>query len=475
MATTSSTSASTSTSSSSLGSLNFGSGSALDLDGYYSKLQEAENTKLSAYDTKKNSVQTKISAYSTLKGSLDSMKGLATVMASTDFQKSATATTSANAYIPKATDNTASGTYDIKVNQLASNQSSASTAVADKTAKLGSGSLSITMGNNSAVSVNVANGSLEGVRDAINSAKDDSGNALGVTAAIVTDSKGSYLTLTSKESGEANAFSISATGDSGLTDVVSGITPKVEARNAKLTVNGVDLETTSNQVSNVIPGLELTLSSVSTTSEKTTVNNDTSTWSEGMTQFVNSYNNFLSTVNGLTQYSTDDNAESGALVGDSGARTVRSQMKGLMSNEMLASLKDFGVTAVSLDKTNASRPAGSLQIDSTKLSQALTTNPDGFKKLMVGEGGKSGLMGQISSKVDDLEDSKMGVITTNTNTLNEKVDNITSQKERATTASDYRMKMYKQNFTKLVQFKTTMDAQIESLKAQFKSLNGSSD
>lgn len=474
MATTTSTTSSTSTSSG-LGSLNFGSGASLDLDSYYSQLEAAEQSKLTTYDTQTSSIETKLSAYSTIQSSLDALKSQAESLTADNFQKSATATTSAVSYIPKATDNSVSGTYDIQVNHLATSQSNASQAVSDKTSSLGSGTLTLQQGSGEAVSISVTDASLEGVRDAINSAKDSSGNKLNVSAAIVTSQDGSaYLTVASKSTGSDNAFTLGATGDSGLTDVISNMSVKKEASNAQFSINGVDVESSSNTVTNAVPGLELTLSSVSTAPETTTVAINTDDWTTGITNFVSSYNSFLSTMSSLTQYSSSDSTDSGSLAGDSGARTIKNQIKTLLSNENLSSLKEFGITAISLSKTSSTKPAGTLEIDSSKLKAALTSNPDGFQKVLVGDDGKSGIMNQVISKVDDIENSTTGVLTTNTKTLNDKVSSIATQKERATTASEYRLKMYKQSFAKLVQFKTTMDAQLESIKSQFEALNSSS-
>ena len=474
MATTSSTTSSTATSSG-LGSLNFGSGASLDLDKYYSQLETAEQSKLTTYDTQKSSAETKISAYSTIKSSLDALKSQASAMTESNFQKSAVATVASNAaYTATATDNSIAGTYDIQVKNLATTQSSASLAVDNKTTKLGSGTITLNQ-NGKDYSIAISSASLEGVRDAINAAKDSSGNKLGVSAAIISDESGSaYLTLNSTKTGASGEFTVSATGDTGLTDVISNMSTKKKATNAEFTINGVTVESASNTVTNAVPGLELTLASVSSSPETLTVSNNTSDWASSVSNFVSSYNSFLTTVNSLTKYDTDDSSNSGALAGDSGARTIRSQVKELLSNENLASLKDFGITAVSLDKTSTSTPAGSLQIDSTKLNKALLDNPDGFKKVLMGSDGKSGIMNQVSAKVDEIENSKTGILTTNTNSLNEKVKNIESQKTRATTASEYRLKMYKQSFTKLVKFKTSMDTQLESIKAQFEALKKSS-
>lgn len=473
MATTSSTTSSTPTTNG-LGSLNFGSGASLDLDKYYSQLEKAEQSKLTTYDKQKTSVETKISGYSAIKNSLDALNNQAKALTADNFKKSAMATSSAVSYIARATDNSISGTYDVQVKQLATTQSNASEKIADKSSTLGSGTITLQQGKGSALSIPVADASLEGVRNAINSAKDSKGNKLDISAAVISNSDGSsYLTVSSTATGADNAFSISATGDSGLSDVFANMSVKREANNAKFSVNGVDLEASSNNVTEAVPGLQLTLSSVSTAPETTTVETNTNDWAAGITNFVSTYNSFLSTMSNLTRYNSKDTDNAGALVGDSGARAIRSQIKTLLSNDNLAKLKDFGITAVDLSKTSITKPAGTLEVDASKLLKALATNPDGFKEALAAPDGKSGIMNQVSAKVDELENSKTGILTTSTKSLNDKATAITSQKERATKACDYRLKMYKQSFTKLVKFRTMMDTQVDSLKSQFDALNKS--
>lgn len=456
-----------------LGSLNFGSGVG-DLDNVYSQLEAAENKKLTTYDTQKNSVETKISAYSTIKNSLDSLKSQASALTESNFQKSAVATVASDAaYTATATDNSIAGTYDIQVNRLATSQSTASLKVDDKTSKLGSGTITLTQDGKD-YSVAIKDTSLEGVRNAINAARDSDGNKLGVSAAVVSDDNGgAYLTLNSTKTGKAGSFSVSATGDSGLTNVISNMSTKKTANNAEFTINGVTIESASNSVTNAVPGLELTLASVSKSPETLTVSNNTNDWANGVSNFVTSYNNFLKTTKELTRFDSEheENKDNGVLIGDSGVRTIKSQMKDVLSNQNLAALKDFGITAAPFSSFGET-PAGTLQIDSAKLNKALTDNPDGFKRVLMGADGKSGIMNQVVAKVNDFEDSKKGILTTNTDSLKGKSKHIDKQKERAAAASKYRLKAYKRDFIKLSKFQNTMDAQLKNIKSQFKALKG---
>lgn len=465
-----------------LGSLSFGSGAAFELDQTYAQMEKAENSKLKTYDTQKESVETKLSAYSTLKGSLEALKSQAEALSPSNLQKSASATTSAVAYIPKATDSSISGTYDIQVNQLATTQSNVSAKINDKTSKLGSGSISLQQGSDAAVSVPIKNASLEGVRDAINAAKDSNGNRLNIAAVVLSDEKGgSYLSVSSTKTGARSAFTLSATGDSGLTDVISNMSVKKEAANAKFSINSVDLEANSNVVTSAVPGLELTLSSVSTKPETTTVGNNIDEWASSIANFARSYNSFLTTVSGLTKYEAPstfnkgvfDTSKSGALLGDPGSRTILNQVKHLMSGSNLAALKDFGITTIDFSKANATTPVGSLQVDFNKLTQSVANNPEGIKKVLSGNGGKNGLMSQVVAKVDELENEKSGLLTISTKSLDDKAKNITKQKERATETIESRLKAYKQSLIRLVKFRTSIDQQMKGIESQFETMRKS--
>ncbi len=109
-----------------------------------------------------------------------------------------------------AAEDAALGNYSLSVKALAQNHQIASQGYSEQeAAALGTGTIAITVGDGSTktISIDSANGSLEGIRRAINSAK------IGVTASVINDgsSSNSYrLMLSSDKTGEKNKITVAA-------------------------------------------------------------------------------------------------------------------------------------------------------------------------------------------------------------------------------------------------------------------------
>ena len=126
-------------------------------------------------------------------------------------------------------------------------------------------------------SLTVATGAtLEGLRDLINS---DSSNP-GVTATILYDGSAYRLVLTGDDTGSTNTITI----DSGTTLDGTGstvdfrsttFTQTKTASDAKFSVDGVNITRSSNNISDVINGVTITLKKDATSSETLSVTNDT--------------------------------------------------------------------------------------------------------------------------------------------------------------------------------------------------------
>ncbi|MFX6803678.1 flagellar filament capping protein FliD, partial [Acinetobacter baumannii] len=86
-----------------------------------------------------------------------------------------------------------------------------------------------------------------------------------------------HLVLTPTGSSATAAVSLTGSGDySGLT--MSGMGQLLKAQDAKLSIDGVAVTSTSNKVENAISGVTLNLAKVTTSSDNFTLNisNDTS-------------------------------------------------------------------------------------------------------------------------------------------------------------------------------------------------------
>ena len=124
----------------------------------------------------------------------------------------------------------------------------------------------------------------------------DNKSTLGFTAQTVENSDGTYnLELTSNTSDSAGTLTV----NSALIDskTALGYTSAVTGSNASLTVDGVSLTSTSNTVTNLIPGVTFQLLSTSSTAVQVVIGNYNSGVESTLEQFVSDYNSLVSAIN----------------------------------------------------------------------------------------------------------------------------------------------------------------------------------
>ncbi|OWR00308.1 flagellar filament capping protein FliD [Sphingopyxis witflariensis] len=147
----------------------------------------------------------------------------------------------------------------VVVNQLARAQSTYTGVVADRTAAIGTGTMTLTVGGVAkTITIDAANNSLDGLANAINA------SGSGVTASIIAD-EGGHRMILKGASGEANAFTLTADAgaEPGLATLGygpgGGMTLGQGAANAQFTIDGVAFSRASNIIDDVVPGMSLTL------------------------------------------------------------------------------------------------------------------------------------------------------------------------------------------------------------------------
>ncbi len=163
-----------------------------------------------------------------------------------------------------ASNNTLAGIRDA-INAGAKKQNSIAAAeFAGASDVVGTGTMTFSVGANTPFSLNVdsSNNTLAGLRDAINEA---TGNDGGVTASIIQVNNStntgtvSKLVLTAKDTGQANAFSVSVSGDAGLSRLDSSISTNYTGTAAQDAIEGV-----TASIINVDDGYKLVLTAKDT-------------------------------------------------------------------------------------------------------------------------------------------------------------------------------------------------------------------
>ena len=455
-----------------------GIGSGLQLADILDSLTKAEKEQLTPISKQQSSYTAKLSAYGTLKSSLEAFQTANTALNKADLFTATSTASSTTAFSATTSGSAIAGKYTVSVSQLAqaqtlttkNTQADTKTAIATTDSKI-----TFTAGNGKkpvTVDISAANSSLTGIRDAINKAD------AGVTASIINVGNGQYrLSITSTETGADNAVSISVSGDSALqsfmgyngtsTDASNGMTESVTAQNAKLKVNNVDIENSSNTISDALEDITLNLNDVTSGNQTLTISKDTSKASTTIKAWVDAYNTLQDSFAALTKYTAVDvgstqDANNGALLGDSTLRTIQTQLKTMLSTSVggtaYKTLSQVGITS--------DPSTGKLQLDNTKLQTALTNNSQAVKDLVVGDGKTTGITTNMATHMTDWLSSK-GIIQAAKDGVSKTLNKLTDQYNAVSDRIDATVAQYKAQFTQLDIMMTSLNNTSSYLTQQF--------
>lgn len=366
----------------------------LDVQGLVSQLMTLERQPIDKLNTQVNNYQTKISSFGTLSSLVSSLQTSLQTLSS-NFEGYTATPSDAGVFSSAATNQAAAGSYTLDVANLARAQSLVATGQTSSTAAIGDGtpttitfdfgtisggtltagaysgaSFATNGSGTKTVTIDGTNNTLQGIRDAINTAK------IGVTASIVNDGSGTpyRLVLNSEKSGVSNSLKITTSGGDGTIDALLANDPEgvqhlnqtAAAQNANFTVNGIAVTSASNTVTDAIQGVTLTLSKPTTTQANLTVTRDTAAVKTAVTGFVDAYNALVNQLKSRSAYGSSDSANKPALAGDGTVRLMLDQLRGVLSTGTsggtLTSMAEVGITT---------KADGSLKLDTAKLNSAM--------------------------------------------------------------------------------------------------------
>jgi flagellar hook-associated protein 2 len=280
--------------------LSFGSptsGTGFDVSSTVSQivanLQNVETpwkTQLSALESQDTVISSLGTLFSNLSNDLSQLTDFQGVLA----QKEGSSSNENVLELTAASSSAAAGTHTVLVNSLAQTSSGYLNEITNSSDAL-SGSITVQAGSGTAqtITLNSSNDTLAGLAAAINS------SSAGITASVLTDATGSRLSLVSGTSGASGNIAVSANSivDTSNANAALAYNVAVPGANASLTVDGVDLTSASNTVSNLIPGVTFQLLSSSTTPVQVVIGNDNAGVESTVNQFVTDYNSLISALN----------------------------------------------------------------------------------------------------------------------------------------------------------------------------------
>lgn len=340
---------------------------------YLTDKQIQAQSKMAGFDLLSN-------ALNTIKSNLDSFRSTSTFNALTASSSDSTAL--GVSLSGKAT----AGSYEVVVSQRAQAQTLASLGVSSKYAALGEGTLSLTVGGSTkSITVDSSNNTLEGLKGAINAA------GLPVNASIVNDGSGYRLVLASQQTGAANNITISTldsdgndTDATGLSQFAFGsgtnnMVQTIAAQDAAFSVNGLSLTSATNSVTGVIDGISLNLNKAQPgVPVSVSINADTASVVDKVQGFVDDMNAMRDVIKYLGSFSKDpEDPTKGSLRGEQGLRSLENNLRSFMQFRS----SDTGAIQTMADIGIKSNLDGTYSLDSTKLTAALSSNPDAVGNL----------------------------------------------------------------------------------------------
>lgn len=455
-----------------------GIGSGIDINSMVTQLVDLERAPLKDMQSDATKLQTKVSSYGKIQSLFSAVQDTSNKLAGTSLWTQVTAKSAETTSVAvTASGAAATGSYSVSVGRLAAAQTAVSTArLASTTDLTGSGTMTVEIGSWDAgqtaftaktgttpLAITVtATDTLATLRDKINAA------GAGVSASIVTDASGSRLAIRSSETGLENGFRIGVADDDGAADAAglsrfafdpssgaSQMTQSQAASNALATINGIDVESSSNVLSTAVDGLTFQLGKLTTDPIDVTVTTDTEAINKAITDFAKAYSDLSTYLMDQTKYDAASKT-GGPLQGDSTATGLLARLRAGLNQPSSASatfprLSDLGLQL---------QRDGTLQVNQTKVTAALSNltetrrafsaydtldeNNNGFAK-------RYSLLSQNILGVD-------GAVTTRTEGLRKQITNNSDKQTRLNDRVDAYQK-------RLVQQFTAMDSNLSKLNA----------
>lgn len=395
MTTTSTTTGSVSTSSST--SYISGTISGLDTDALIEAAVAQKTARADTIDLKVTANEAKITAYETLEDLLTAISDSMADLKSTTYSSLSTAS---NAFDTKTAYLTASdgedateviavsaessavaASYEIAVEQLAKAMKVASSAHDSTTALGQAGDLTLGVAGGTTATIAVtADMTLQDLADAINAQSDTT----GVSATMLKVATGSYQLVLSAADTNVDIELSDASGVAeaiGLTDSAGDFATVLQASQpAIITVDGIEVTSSSNELTDTVSGLSISLLQTTTTGQSITldIEADYADIKTAITDFIDAYNALRAfVVTNQTVGSDGTVAEDAVLFADSILRTVAKQLSSLLgddvpsSDDTVASLLDMGITLNSANELELS--------DETTLDNLLLSNLDSLE------------------------------------------------------------------------------------------------
>ncbi len=461
-------------------SIQFGGlATGLDTNSIISQLMRLERMPINQLEADKKWMNNRLAAFTELNSRMNSFLDSIENLGNSDTLKKRSINLSSENHLTASVSSTAMvGTsYQIEVKTLAQVQKSVSqTGFADKESNsFKTGSIQITVGTDvHTIAITDQNNSLTGIMEAVNAAN------TGVKAAIINDGSNTgtpptpyRLVLTGEN--VATDFSLDGSGLTGGTgtdilgvfDAPGGtINPPVQAATrANLMIDGIEIFSDSNTLTEAIPGVTLDLIQAElgvTTNLNITL--DKGAIKSTIKDFAEGYNKVIGFI---TSQSVIDGEGGGVLNGDSGINTIKRRLQ----NMLTAPHDNSGIfTALSQLGFETQRD-GTLTVNDGILSQAVDKNLGSVISLLSEENGKDGIAAKFQEYLGSMTSASTGMLQGRQTSINSSIERMDERIISIEMRLEQREKTLRAKFSAMEQLVSVMNAQSSFLSQQMHSIS----
>jgi flagellar hook-associated protein 2 len=316
-----------------------------------------------------------------------------------------------------------SGEWELEVTQLAQKPGAMTNGFPDKDkTQIGVGYLRFeTPNGKKEVYINKDNSTLQGVANMINQSGD------GLRAMIVddrSDKDNPYkMIVTGLKTGDDMQVKFpSIYMLDGDQDIV--FDKSLPAKNAKVKVDGFEIELPENKISDLIPGASLNIKKADPGHPiRINIKEDTEAVGGKIKSFVDALNGslaFIQAQHRLTK-GPDGNQHLGPLGGDGMIRQIESSLRGLVLDPQMGT----GSTIRRLDELGIEfNRNGTLEFNQQKFNKILNTNPENVAKFFRGDGVKVGMVPVVQRTIQSMVDNAYGPISNRKRSIQSKIKSI---------------------------------------------------
>ncbi|MBF0132699.1 MAG: flagellar filament capping protein FliD [Magnetococcales bacterium] len=296
-------------------------------------------------------------------------------------------------------------------------------------------------------------------------------NISGLKASVVNDGYENRLVIDGATpiSGLTSALVF---GSSTLSTVEFGVFQTAKGEDAKLKVDGLsNIYSHTNSVTDVLPGVTMTLKETTSSAITVTVTDDTSTLKTTLNSFTTAFNDVIDYIN---------TNKTGSLYGSTIARSIISQMRNELNTSTAKNdasgdlLSPFSILAELGLRTD--QKTGKISFSSTELDTALSTNFTVLSDLFtntqteVGAANKAGLAYRLEDLLDNLTNSTSGALTGVKNSQEARLTSLDKSIEREEARLEKVRDRLTKKFSNLEQLVSSLNSQGSALTSALSKL-----